>query len=101
MSGARRSARQSLSGACRQLVGSLSGACRVALSGPVGVAAGACQSLSEHVGAVGACQSLSGPVEERVGAPQSKFPRGNLLCGKSERHKVNFPGEIYFVALTK
>ena len=64
MSGARRSARQSLSGACRQLVGSLSGACRVALSGPVGVAVGACQSLSEPVGAVGACQSLSGPVED-------------------------------------
>ena len=52
----------SLSAACRQPVGSLSG-------GPVGpcrVVAGACQSLSEHVGAVGACQSLSGPVEERV-----------------------------------
>ena len=87
----------SLSAACRQPVGSLSG-------GPVGPCrgvAGACQSLSKHVGAVGACQSLSGPVEEHVGAPQSKFPRGNLLCGKSERHKVNFPGEIYFVALTK
>ena len=73
----------------------------MALSGPVGVAAGACQSLSEHVGAVGACHIFSGLVEELVGPPQSKFPRGNLLCGKSQRHKVNFPGEIYFVALTK
>ena len=73
----------------------------MALSGPVGVAVGACQSLSEPVGAVGACQSLSGPVEEPVGAPQSIFPRGKILCGISQRHKVFFPGEKYFVSATK
>ena len=63
----------SLSAACRQPVGSLSG-------GPVGVLrepVRACRSMSEPSELVRACRALSRSM--------------------SERHKVNFPGEIYFV----
>ena len=97
--GAYRNACRSLSAACRELVGvpvracrepvgSLSAACREPVGWPCRALSGwlwepvrACRSLSEPSEPVRACRALSRSL--------------------SERHKVFFPGEKNFVALTK
>ena len=103
---------------CREPVGSLSAACREPVGWPCRALSGwlrepvrACRSMSEPSVPVISFRALSRSLSDRhkvnfpgeftlweIATPQSKFPRGNLLCGA---HKVNFPGEIYFVSATK
>ena len=93
--GAYRNACRSLSAACRELVGVPVRVCRE----PVGSLSAACR---EPVG--WPCRALSGWLREPVRACRSMSEPSvpvisfrALSRSLSDRHKVNFPGEIYFV----